>query len=107
MNCERVCRFYLKGHCNFGNRCRNYHPLKKDNICQYYLKDKCKYGDKCINIHSNPYTKCKDDYECKIKSPVEYLTNDILTNIIIRYFDPLDLKRVLLVNHTFYDILTN
>ena len=62
---KTVCKFYLKGYCNFGDRCKNLHPSKKVDICKHYLKCNCKFGDKCINIHSNPFIKCNDFYEGK------------------------------------------
>ncbi|XP_062852603.1 protein mono-ADP-ribosyltransferase PARP12 [Trichomycterus rosablanca] len=45
-NQRQVCRYYNKGHCRYGKKCRNQH------VCKYFLKDSCQYGANCRLSHN-------------------------------------------------------
>jgi cleavage and polyadenylation specificity factor subunit 4 len=48
---DEKCRFYVRGFCRHGNKCRRKHPLK-DAICLNYLAGFCPDGPKCIFAHA-------------------------------------------------------
>jgi cleavage and polyadenylation specificity factor subunit 4 len=48
---DEKCRFYVRGFCRHGNKCRRKHPLK-DSICLNYLAGFCPDGPKCIFAHA-------------------------------------------------------
>ena len=57
---NRVCREFLRGECDRGDRCKFSHPdlneggggdELKSRVCRDYLRDECVRGDKCIYQH--------------------------------------------------------
>lgn len=54
----KVCLFFLKGTCVFGDSCNLLHTLPENKssvpVCSYFLKGRCKYQKDCIYRHENP-----------------------------------------------------
>jgi hypothetical protein len=58
---KKMCTFFLKGECKFGDTCKFSHIInttKECDICDidvepcfFYLEGNCKYGDKCKFNH--------------------------------------------------------
>ena len=46
---------FERGYWSFGDKCRNFHSKeekkKKETICKFFLKGKCFYGEKCRFQH--------------------------------------------------------
>ena len=47
---RQICRYYLKGKCNFGSQCWNIHQRR---VCSYYKQNRCKFGSQCWNVHES------------------------------------------------------
>ena len=54
-----VCEHYLKGICNYGEKCWKEHPRDATVVCDHFLKGNCNYGDACWKLHVAPTTKEK------------------------------------------------
>jgi hypothetical protein len=73
-NTPKVCPFFLKGDCRYGDRCRNMHVKLTPNVsnkkklineeslekfsripCKYYRQGHCPFGDACYYLHSDIY----------------------------------------------------
>uniref|UniRef100_A0A8C4Q2U4 C3H1-type domain-containing protein n=1 Tax=Eptatretus burgeri TaxID=7764 RepID=A0A8C4Q2U4_EPTBU len=51
---KEVCKFYSKGKCGKGDRCKYRHggvPLRKKKPCKYDAQGSCDAGERCIYIH--------------------------------------------------------
>jgi len=52
---KSTCLYFLKGNCNFGEKCDFHHPhnmIPRDvPRCNFFQRGKCKYGNRCIYIH--------------------------------------------------------
>ncbi|CAL4123320.1 unnamed protein product [Meganyctiphanes norvegica] len=47
-NRGRICKYVLRGECNYGDTCRYKHKIEE---CLYFKEGKCSFGEDCINIH--------------------------------------------------------
>ena len=62
---KQICTFYLKGHCKFGDKCKNLHPpnpgpmqapqigpssSSSSHTCSFFLKNACTKKD-CHYFH--------------------------------------------------------
>jgi hypothetical protein len=61
---QRVCLFFLKGNCLFGDKCDHLHPTQIDAqireqipLCKFYQQGRCKFGDKCLHRHDTNSSK--------------------------------------------------
>ena len=48
---DEKCKFYVRGFCRHGNKCKRKHALK-DSICLNYLAGFCPEGPNCIFAHA-------------------------------------------------------
>ena len=54
-NLAKLCRFYAKGECNRGSKCRFRHEMPREaKLCSFYAKGKCNRGSKCQFRHEMP-----------------------------------------------------
>jgi hypothetical protein len=67
MEQKKICPFYLKGNCKFGDKCKNYHPPNQSvakqvpninhsqnsnhNNCKFFLTNSCNKNDNCHFFH--------------------------------------------------------
>ena len=52
-----VCEHYLKGICNYGEKCWKEHPRDATVVCDHFLKGNCNFGESCWKLHVAPTTK--------------------------------------------------
>ena len=52
-----VCEHYLKGICNYGDKCWKEHPRDATVVCDHFLKGNCNFGDSCWKLHVAPTNK--------------------------------------------------
>ena len=83
---DKICEFYEKGECWFGNKCKNKHRRgdqqtrnkeiasgtkwdKKKVECRFYKKGNCRKGQKCEFLHKKEGTEMnqKERSGCKAK----------------------------------------
>lgn len=57
-----VCRFYYKGNCKYGNKCKFAHTLSDMKACEFYNKGCCKYGTRCKFLHVDKRALCEKYY---------------------------------------------
>ena len=54
-----ICKYFIKGLCRYGNRCKNIHPdivnqpinSKNVRVCRYFLADNCTKNKDCQYFH--------------------------------------------------------
>ena len=67
MSKRNICKYYLSGCCQFGDKCKNIHnmngdinmnpqnqpkfPTQKTSTCSFFMKNKCNKGNNCNYFH--------------------------------------------------------
>ena len=51
-----ACKYFKRGYCKFGTKCRYQHDIGDPMECQYFKRGYCKFPDSCKKIHINTNT---------------------------------------------------
>ncbi|CAL1297893.1 unnamed protein product [Larinioides sclopetarius] len=57
---SKVCRYFKKGFCGFGEKCSYRHiepKSRSSDVCRFYKRASCKFASKCWNKHIRPNGK--------------------------------------------------